>query len=407
MNANFDERDEHRGGNFRDRNDRRDRFENRDGTNSGSGNYTGNGQQSQAAQSGQQGIYGGISPQMMAQYYQNVQRYMQAMQAFGRGAAGPMPIANPAMLQALGRGAMPSMNPAMLQQMQQMQQMQAQQQGQQGPMANVGSPGPPQQAGPQGGYGSPQPQMGYGGPQGPPQGGANYDGGGGASYHDMQQQQQQQVVQQQQQQNQYRQQRNNFQHHPSQRDYQPPQPQPSSWEGMYDDVPPQQQQMMQQGARIGMNYLPRPGVPSPHNPSYHPNHQHNISSPGPNSFNDSSFDTMTPLSYTVPSNYSSSPPSNFQTHMSSTKTCEVDHEYSSPGGGGAPYRQNGPGSDGPPPNAPTGPRNAKGSGSNYRGGGRGATATRASDRGGAAYGGGYRGGYHPYARNQNQGAERF
>lgn len=352
---------------------------------------------------------------MMAQYYQNVQRYMQAMQAFGRGAAGPMPVANPAMLQALGRGAMSTMNPAMLQQMQQMQQMQAQQQGQQGPMANVGSPGAPQQSGPQGGYGSPQTQMGYGGPQGPPQGGANYDGGG-TSYHDMQQQQQVQQQQQQQvqqQQNQYRQQRNNFQHHPSQRDYQPPQPQPSSWEGMYDDVPPQQQ-MMQQGARIGMNYLPRLGVPASHNSNYHPNHQHDASSHGSNSFNNSSYDTTTPLSHAVPPHhFSPLSPSHFQTRVPSTKTREVDHEYSSPGGG-TPYRH-GPGSDGPPPNAPTGPRNAKGSGSNYRGGGRGATVVRASDRGGAGYGGAYRGGYHPYARNQNQNqgqnqnqtAERF
>lgn len=176
---------------------------------------------------------------------------------------------------------------------------------------------------------------------------------------------------------------------------------------MYDDVPPQQQ-MMQQGARIGMNYLPRPGVPALSSSGYHPNHQHNTSS-GSNSFNNSSFNTIPPLSYhAAPPHYSSAPPSNFQTHMSSTKTHEVDHEYSSPGGGGAPYRQNGPGSDGPPPNAPTGPRNAKGSGSNYRGGGRGATVVRASDRGGAGYGGGgYRGGYHPYARNQGPGAERF
>ncbi|CAZ81888.1 unnamed protein product [Tuber melanosporum] len=351
MNAHFDERDD-RGGSFRDRGDRRDRFENRDNGNNGNGNYNGGSSQNQNAPAGQQNIYNGISPQMMAQYYQNFQRYMQAMQSFGRGGGGPMPAMNPAIMQALGRGggAMNAMNPAMLQQLQQMQQLQLQQQlqqqgqqqqgqPQQSQMGGAGSQGPQSQQ--QVGYGSPNQPVGYPHTQGVQQSQQvqSYDP---SSYND--------------QNTGYR--HRNFQHHPSQRDYQPPQTQPSSWEGMYDDVPPQQQQQQQQQQQgRGRNE---------------------------------------PFQQSWPSNYDN-----------------WDDVDQATGVGRA-----GNGFDGPPPNAPTGPRNAKGSGSNYRGGGRGGVASVrgvAAGSGGVGAGGagpdrpgfvggagGYArggGGYHPYARN--------
>lgn len=162
--------------------------------------------------------YNGLTPQLMAQYWQNMQRYMAAMQQqMGRG--GPMPAFNPAM-----------MNPAMMQQMQmQMQMMRAQQMQQGQPGSGGMSPQAAGQAGP--GF-----QAGY--PQHPQQQQqqAGYDG-------------QQQQVPQQQGAGAFGQQQRGFQGHPSQRDYQAPQPHPSSWEGMYDDVPPhpmQQQQQQQQ-----------------------------------------------------------------------------------------------------------------------------------------------------------------
>ncbi len=130
------------------------------------GNY--DGQQSQNQQSNDAAGTAGMSPAMMAQYWQRMQQYFHMMQqqmaanmaAQGQGMANPMAMGqmNPAMMQqmmamqAMGRGqGMPGggapqaqspgaqamagmaggggMSPAMLQQMQQMQQMQMQQAG--------------------------------------------------------------------------------------------------------------------------------------------------------------------------------------------------------------------------------------------------------------------------------------
>jgi RNA-binding protein Musashi len=78
------------------------------------------------------GMAAGISPQMMAQYFQRMQQYFTLMQqqmamAQTQGMGGPM--------------GMPNINPAMMQQMQQMQQMKQMMGGGQG-----GSPSPTPQA---------------------------------------------------------------------------------------------------------------------------------------------------------------------------------------------------------------------------------------------------------------------
>lgn len=330
MNAHMDEREDR--ANFRDRGNR-DRFDDRGGN--GGGGY--NNQQGQnGQQSAQSAAYNGMTPQMMAQYWQQMQRYMQALSQFGRGGAGPMPIINPAMMQQAMQSIpqqMAGMNPQTMQQMtmQAQAQMMRQQQGAHQQSPPIQSPPPqmpiqmnvPQQGpGPQGQYTG---QLGPGYGQG-------YDSQG--SYSDMSQQQQQQGAQ-----NAYRNPR--FQNHPSQRDYQPPQSHPSSWEGMYDDVPPQQvvQQMQQQNAAAIAAQQSRGGT-------FHSFSIHN--------------DALTRRPT------------------------------------GTPNGQYGR-FEGPPPNAPTGPRNTK-PGSNYRGGRGGAPVGR-----GAGYNVGHRGGFHPYARNQ----ERF
>lgn len=74
-------------------------------------------------QGGQQGMAGGMTPQMMAQYWQRMQQYFammqQQMNMAGGGGGGGM---------ATAMGGMGGMNPAMMQQMQQMQRQQMQQQ---------------------------------------------------------------------------------------------------------------------------------------------------------------------------------------------------------------------------------------------------------------------------------------
>ncbi|PSS27525.1 hypothetical protein M430DRAFT_14795 [Amorphotheca resinae ATCC 22711] len=111
--------------------------------------------QNQQAQSGNQMAPGGMTPQLMAQYWQRMQQYflmMQQQMAMGRGMPTPMAGMNPAMMQQMAQmqqmqamqqqmqgnrsqspqspgnamGGMQGMNPAMMQQMQQMQQMQMQ-----------------------------------------------------------------------------------------------------------------------------------------------------------------------------------------------------------------------------------------------------------------------------------------
>ncbi|TGZ85622.1 RNA-binding domain-containing protein [Ascodesmis nigricans] len=256
---------------FRDRG-HHNRNDNRD-------NYNQHNQQNQMAPGS--AAYNGMTPQLMAQYWQNMQRYMAAMQQqMGRG--GPMPAFNPTM-----------MNPAMIQQMQMQMQMMRAQQMQQG--AQAGGAG-----GFQGGYGQQQQQQGgYDAQQqqNPQQAGA---GGYGAQ-----------------------QQQRGFQSHPSQRDYQPPQAHASSWEGMYDEAPAQQQPSQQA--------QPAQAQQQPHH-------------------------TVGPIRTGTPT-----------------------------------YTRN----EGPPPNAPTGPKNARPGA--FRGAGRGGPGIGGPRGGPAGFRGG--GGYHPYARS--------
>lgn len=174
-----------RGGkdNDRFRDNDRGTFEN--GNNAANNNANPNNQnQSQNQQVGQ-GMYGsGMTPQMLAQYWQKMQQYFATMQqqmaqaaaVQNGGIAGQMGMAgmNPVMLQQMqamqqmkqmqamqqqmarqqgsqsplpqspGAQAMQAMNPAMLQQMQQMQQMQLQQQAQAGGAFGGAIPGAPQ-----------------------------------------------------------------------------------------------------------------------------------------------------------------------------------------------------------------------------------------------------------------------
>ncbi|KAH8910991.1 RNA-binding domain-containing protein [Coniochaeta sp. PMI_546] len=285
------------------------------------------------------GAPGGMTPQVMAQYWQRMQQYfamMQQQMAMNRGAMNM----NPAMMQMLqmqqmqqqmmaaqqGRGgaaganpmaAMGQMNPAM---MQQMQQMMAQQQGQQGggapggggmsPMGNAGGAGA--------GSMSPVPQQGGGGGTGGSQHGGSNSGGGnkaGAGYNAFEQQQfeQQKYAEQVQQQ----------QRRPNYRDQQQQgfggggggYGGPTSWEGMYDDVP---QPMMNQGPMGGGGGGGRGGYHK-NRGAYQQQHIQNMAPADPNAA--------------------------------------------------------------PPPNAPTGPKNAGRPGANYRGGGRGGNR-----------------GFHPYSR---------
>ncbi|KAM0331802.1 hypothetical protein ACHAPQ_005984 [Fusarium lateritium] len=128
-------------------------------------------QSSQGGSMGQQMGNNGMTPQVMAQYFQRMQQYfavMQSQMAMSRG----MPM-NPAMWQnmmqmqqmqqqMMGRGGgganaqnmMQNMNPQMMQQMQQMQQQMMQQQGQQGGQdAGSGSASPTASASGGGGRG--------------------------------------------------------------------------------------------------------------------------------------------------------------------------------------------------------------------------------------------------------------
>lgn len=152
---------------------------------------------SQQANMGGQGGQNGMSPQMMAQYFQRMQQYfamMQGQMAMSRG----MPM-NPAMMQnmmqmqqmqqMMGRGGGQQMNPQMMQQMQNMMQQQQQQQqqgggGPQGP-ANAGFDNFNQVGGQQQGGGGGH-QGGFGGRRGGRGGG--YGGGGYGGGHQQQQQ---------------------------------------------------------------------------------------------------------------------------------------------------------------------------------------------------------------------------
>lgn len=113
-------------------------------------------------QQGGQAMMGGMTPQMMAQYWQKMQQYFTNMQqqmasaaAMQSGGSGGMGAMNPAMMQQM------AMNPAMMQQMQQMQQLKAMQQMQQAQMGRQqGSQSPlPQSPNTQGGMQGMNPAM--------------------------------------------------------------------------------------------------------------------------------------------------------------------------------------------------------------------------------------------------------
>ncbi|KAI9788923.1 MAG: hypothetical protein M1816_006488 [Peltula sp. TS41687] len=268
------------------------------------------GQGSGQTQQAGQGLYAGMTPQMMAQYWQRMQQYFALMTqqmaaAQTQGLANPMAMAtgmNPAMLQQLtalqamsrqssqgaqspqspGAQAMQGMNPAMMQQLQQMQQMQQMQQQQQQQAQVVQQ----QQA-----------NFGAAMPAGGNMGGFNNGGRVGPGYNAYEQQLFEQRKYEQQQ-------ARRAARDPQQAYQQPFQGGMTSWEGMYDDVP-QPNMGMQQGFQRQMTPNQGQGGGG--------NRQHSRGSQG----------------------LSPAPPSTA------------------------------------PANAPTGPKNAGKPGANYRGGGRG------------------------------------
>lgn len=176
-------------------------------------------QQMAAMQSGQMGM-GGMNPQMMQQMQQmQAMQQMKAMQmasgAAGRsqGSASPLP-------QSPGGQGMQGMTPQMMQQMQQMQQMQA----------GAGFGGPGMAASPMGNFGAQGQGQGQGGP--PRRGTPGYNAQDQLAFEQQKYEQQQaRRAQQEAQQMQYG------------------QGAPTSWEGMYDDVP--QPYVGNQGKRGG------------------------------------------------------------------------------------------------------------------------------------------------------------
>lgn len=331
-----------RGGkeNDRFRDNDRGTFENNN-NNSNSNTNTSNQNQAQNQQGAQAMYGGGMTPQMMAQYWQKMQQYFATMQqqmataaaVQNGGMAGQMGMAglNPALLQQMqamqqmkqlqmqqqmvrqqgsqsplpqspGAQAMAGMNPAMMQQMQQMHQMQQMQQQQQQAQGAVAFGG---QAPVQG-----TPQM-NNSPGGGGAGMGNFGGRRGTPGYNAQDQlmfEQQKYEQQQA--------RRAAQEAQQMQSYQ--QGGPTSWEGMYDDVPQPNLAIPQPG--IGRGSQGGFGGQAA-GPSNKGGQQPNRGSQGPQSA--------------------------------------------------------------PPANAPTGPKNAGKPGANYRGGGRGAHR-----------------GFHPYARNQ-------
>lgn len=285
--------------------------------------------QDQTQQNGQPTYNSGMTPQMMAQYWQRMQQYFAQMQqqmaatAAMQGGAMGMGGMNPAMMQQMqqmqqmkqmqamqqqmsrqqgsqsphpqspGAQGMQGLNPAMMQQMQQMQQMQMQQQGAAGGagfgvMGAVGMGG----ASPM----NPTP-MGAG-----PGMAGNLPRRGTPGYTAQEQlifEQQKYEAQQARRAAQEAQQMQNYQ-----------QGGPTSWEGMYDDVPQPNMGAPQNGMGRGAGFGRQMSQSSSGNGNKPSGQQQNRGSQGPQSA--------------------------------------------------------------PPANAPTGPKNAGKPGANYRGGGRGA-----------------------------------
>ncbi|KAL2833240.1 hypothetical protein BDW59DRAFT_138333 [Aspergillus cavernicola] len=269
-------------GNLRDEEDRRRRG--RDFRDSSQGGADGS--QQQPGAQGQAGMPGGLTPQMMAQYWQRMQQYFALMQqqmavaaAQGQG-------------QGMGAMGMAGMNPAMMQQMQmkQMQQMQQMQMGnnQQSPsmsppaqsptpqtMQNMMNPAMMQQMQQMQNQGQTG-QMGMGGNAGGNANmGANYNGtrgGPGYNAHEQIAFEQQKYEQQQ-----VRRALENRGFSPYQ------QGGPTSWEGMYDEVPqpniPTGPQSMNRSDSIGRGQTPQPQSTAPANAPTGPK---NAGKPGAN-----------------------------------------------------------------------------------------------------------------------------
>ena len=333
-----------------------DRFRDTDRSNFDNTNSNNNPSQVQNQQNGQGGYNNGMTPQMMAQYWQRMQQYFAQMQqqmaavaaaqGGGIGANIGMGAMNPAMVQQLqimqqykqmqamqqrqqrsqsphpqspgaqGMQGMAGMNPAMIQQMQQLQQMQMQPQqtpgggGFGGSMGGTAMSATPIPSGPNmGAFGA-----------GNAGAGTGVVAGGGRRGTPGYNAQEQLLFEQQK----YEQQQARRAAQEAQQMQQYQQGSLTSWEGMYDDVP-------QPNAGAGQS--------------------RGIQQQG-----------------------------GFGRQMS----------QGSNGSGIKAGQQQNPGSQGPqglqsapPANAPTGPKNAGVPGANYRGGGRG---------------GANRGGFHPYAR---------
>ncbi|GIJ98968.1 hypothetical protein Aspvir_001090 [Aspergillus viridinutans] len=274
-------------GNLRDEEDRRNR-RGRDFRDAGHGGVDGS-QQPQGMQ-GQAGMPAGLTPQMMAQYWQRMQQYFALMQQQMAVAA--------AQGQGMGAMGMGAMNPAMMQQMQQMQKMQQMQMAnnQQQQPQQPGSLSPPSQSStPQmqnmmnpammqqmqnqvqgNNMGAMQGQMGNN--AGNMNMGANYStarGGPGYNAHEQLAFEQQKYEQQQQQQRRVMESR-------AFSPYQ--QGGPTSWEGMYDEVPqpniPTGPQGMNRAGSIGRGTTPQP-TPSAA-PANAPTGPKNAGKPGAN-----------------------------------------------------------------------------------------------------------------------------
>ncbi|KAJ5750944.1 RNA-binding protein [Penicillium manginii] len=245
---------------------------------------------SQQQGGGQQGMANGMTPQMMAQYWQRMQQYFammqQQMNMAGGAGAGGMPG---------GMGAMGGMNPAMMQQMQQMQQMQRQQMGgnpqqQQGSMSpNPQSPGSQSQPLPN--MMNPAMQQGNGGNDGASpnpynrgqqqqsqsaQQAAAAAAAGGPGYNA---QEQIAFEQQKYEQQQARRVMDNRSFSPYQQGGGP-----TSWEGMYDEVPqpniPTGPQGMARGGSMGRGTPPQPQQSAA--PANAPTGPRNAGKPGAN-----------------------------------------------------------------------------------------------------------------------------
>ncbi|KAE8350264.1 hypothetical protein BDV28DRAFT_139434 [Aspergillus coremiiformis] len=267
-------------GNLRDEEDRRNR-RGRDGFREGS-QIGSDGSQQQGSQ-GPAGMPGGLTPQMMAQYWQRMQQYFALMQ---------QQMAVAAQGQGMGTMAMGGMNPAMMQQMQmkQMQQMQMgsnQQQGSMSPpsqsqtpqMQNIMNPAMMQQMQQmqnqgQGGQMGNAISMGGNSP-GNVNIGGNYSGprgGPGYNAHEQIAFEQQKYEQQQ------------ARRAMETRAFSPyQQGGPTSWEGMYDEVPqpniPTGPQAMNRAGSMGRGPTPQPQSAAPANAPTGPK---NAGKPGAN-----------------------------------------------------------------------------------------------------------------------------